>query len=116
MARTARARAAAGDASLHARLDSPFQVATLGFTSGKLQRAGKMPPRFLDVAATPLQLAERGGKERILLEAPEVGDRRDGLDAALGTVALRYGDGPVERHHRRRRDQHESVVQLHDRV
>jgi len=67
------------------------------------------------VLPTPqLQLAERRVVKRIRRQAVLVGDDADLVQPALGTLALRDGDGAVERDHRRGAQAHERVVERND--
>ena len=74
-----------------------------------LHRIACQRERFPEVLArhgmTPsakLKLGERGVVERILGEAVRVGDRANLFEAALRTLALPDGDGPIESDNGRR--------------
>ncbi len=66
------------------------------------------------LTAPKFKLAERGVVERIGGEPIAVGNAANLFEPALGTLALRDGDGTVERNYRRRTDCHQHAVKRND--
>src|ERR1051326_342823 len=68
------------------------------------QRRLKMAAGTLAIAAAQFKLAKGGGTERIAGEPLIIRDRRHRGEAAVRSIALRNGDGAVERDDWRRID------------
>ena len=70
--------------------------------------------RVLRLPTPKLKFAKRGVIERIAGEAIRTSDCTNLFQPAERTLALRDGDGAVERHDRREANDHQLVVERHD--
>ena len=94
-----------------ARVNAPIEKSAFHRVARERKRCLEMRARGRVLSATKLELAQRGGIERIGGEAIAVLDRVDFRKPAFGAVALRNRDGAIERDNRGGPDRHQRVVQ-----
>src|SRR5438309_9716736 len=78
------------------------------------ERGAEVPARGVRPAAAKFKFAERGMIKGIVGEPLGIRNGVNLFEAAVGAIALRDGDGTIERHDRRRANGHQFVVERND--
>ena len=95
-------------------LQALLEKSPFGRISCPLEGFLERVPRFARSAEAEFELANRGVKEWVAVEALAIFDARDFLQPTRRAVALRQRNGAIEGNYRRGLNAHERVVQGHD--